>query len=102
MIAFCRISQPATGTPSLVASSGQLEGVANPEPGIYHVSLAGGYGLTGPVNLQATGTKPGVTAAAEVAQTPEGAYYVAVYRAAGGQSQNGDVWLSVAGIEEIS
>jgi len=102
MTARCRISQPPNGgIPSLTCSTGELEGVASPSEGVYHVSLATGYALAPHVGLQVSGTNPNIIVGAELEQAPDGTYYIAVFRTYGGQPQNGDVWLLVAGIEEI-
>ncbi len=94
-IAHARISVPPPPAPPTLVMADGFNGLANPEPGVYHVSLAGSLEFTATSALSCTGTQPGVTCAVEILEPPPGQPYtnLVVYRERWGQPANGDVWL---------
>lgn len=94
-IYHARISVPPHPEPPTLVLAEGFDGLASLGDGVYTVALADGLEFTDSAALSCTGTKPGVTCAAELVEPPQGWPYtnVIVYREEWGQPADGDVWL---------
>lgn len=93
-VLHARISVPPAPAPATLVMRDGFNGLANPEPGVYHVLLESGE-FTPTSALSCAGTQPGVTCALDILEPLPGQPHtnLVVYRERWGQPENGDVWI---------